>query len=646
MSDRNNFDNFDTSVTGVERVSGKKGKKIAIISGITAVAIIGGGTAVYNLSDFVKNQVNLRIMKPENYYSWVIGENSKNIASDVKEKYAKAKSKTENGQNMSMSLNYAISDEVKDNLITELVGDRNSSSGDENNLISIIDNLSEISIGGNADVKDNSIAGNIFATWNGQNLIDGDIAFNAENYDFFLRVPELTEQWLCMALGDSVNLDDLKGKGNIVSYLTPEELEDIIVRYTDVWNKAVEDVEIEKKEIVDICDISVEYTVISSDFTEADIIAIATDFVTELKNDSTIKRIAVNEMGLCTEDEYNSELDDVLKELSENAPHGNDTVTLNTYIDPNGDIRGIKFIQDDDELFCVMGKDGEKVRGEFYVSENNSKEVSLELYADENNGKYSGNLDIMADNQEVSVEFTDYQVVNEENGYINAGMNFIIPYIDPVHVDFTSDGNSQDISYNINFDGKDYGTLTLNMAVNGASSPSMPSKDGAFIISDAMNSEPELADYIPEDKMKDFVNDILIKIGFTEELAEEGAGFLNMDLYDTNDYEEIYDDFGGFDDDSAFTYEQPVETVEVTTETETEVETEIQVEEETEDSDGVWIQDDEEDIIGEADNSELVEIPQETLPYDSVVNYSHNNSHHDEEEHDTHHDENMMYFEF
>ncbi|MDE6426029.1 MAG: hypothetical protein K2K89_07830 [Ruminococcus sp.] len=568
MSENINLnDKFDSSVSGVERVSKKKGKKVAVISGVTAVALIGGGAAAYNLSDFVKNQVNLRVMKPENYYSWVIEQNSKNFASSAKEKYAKSISRAENGQNMSMSLKYVVSEDAKNLALIDLIGEdyRNTSSGEEKAIVDIFDNLSEISIGGNADFKDNALSGTVFAALNGENFIDGDIAFNSENYDFFLRVPELTEQWFCMAMGDSIDLENIKGKGNVYDYLTPEELEDIIIRYTDVWNKSVEDIEIEKKEVVDICDISVEYTVVSAEFTQADIVELTTNLVNELKNDSIIKNIAVNELEICTEDEYNSELDDIITELSEQESDSDNTLTFNTYIDPNGDIRGIKFFDDEDECFFAMGKDGDNVRGEFYVSERNEKLVSAELYADENNGKYTGNLDIMADDTEVSVEFTDYEVVSEDKGYVNAGVNIIIPDIEPVHIDFSSDGNSQDISYNINIDGTDYGTVILNMAVNDASAPAMPSKDGAFIISDAMNSDPEFSDYIPEENMKTFIHDILVKIGFSEELAEEGADDIAWELYDDYDDWETYDadwnlvgadtdwdnydDFGGFDDD-------------------------------------------------------------------------------------------------
>ncbi|MDE5834805.1 MAG: hypothetical protein K2H26_04725, partial [Ruminococcus sp.] len=97
-------------VSGVERISKKKGKKIALISGITPVALVGGGTAAYNLSDFVKNQVNLRVMKPANYYAWVTEENAKNFASSAKESYQKTIDRTANGQNGNVSLNYTATD--------------------------------------------------------------------------------------------------------------------------------------------------------------------------------------------------------------------------------------------------------------------------------------------------------------------------------------------------------------------------------------------------------------------------------------------------------------------------------------------------------------------------------------------------------
>lgn len=569
----NNNENFDNAVSGVERVSKKKGKKIALISGITAVVLVGGSAAVYNVSDYVKNQVNLRVMKPENYYSWVTEENSKNFASSAKENYQKMIDRTSGGQSSNISLKYTATDGFRDYALNEILGEDYSNSGDEQSqmLANIINNINEVVIGCNASVKDNLLSGNIFASLNGENLASGDMAIDYDNFDYFMRVPELTEQWLCMSMGESMDsyLYAMPSYQNIMKnpaeYLSAEELEDIIIRYTNVWNESVKDIELEKKESVDICDITVDYTVVSAEFTEADVLELFTNYINELKNDDIIKNIVVNKMEACTEDEYNSELDDILNDLAEEDTTDNDkTFTFDTYIDPNGDIRGIKFVQDTEEFFIGFGKDGDNVRGEMYFSEDNEKDFSVELYADEADDKYSGNIDFAfygyEETEQISIEFADYEVVNEDNGYFNADVNLVIPDIDPIAIDFSSDGNSQDISYNINFDGTDYGTVTLNMSANDGADVSMPDKDGAFVISPEMDSEPALEDYISEENMNAFIYDILVKVGFSEDIATEGAADITEEIYsDYDDYEdydwEDYDDFGGYDEDEAFTYD-------------------------------------------------------------------------------------------
>ncbi|MCM1506470.1 MAG: hypothetical protein NC177_04970 [Ruminococcus flavefaciens] len=569
----NNNENFDNSVSGVERVSKKKGKKIALISGITAVALVGGGVAAYNLSDYVKNQVNLRVMKPENYYSWVTEENAKSFASTAKEKYQKAIDRTSGGQSSNVTLKYTASEGFKDYALNEILGDQYSEFTDDESqmIVGIINNINEVAIGGSASVNGSLMSGNAFLSLNGENLISGDIAMDYDSFDYFLRVPELTEQWLCVSLGDMlISGDELTAMESLMEnpaeYLSADELEDLIIRYTNVWNESVSDVEVEKKESVDICDIIVDYTMVSAELNEAKIVEIATNYINELKNDDVIKNIFVNKLEICTEDEYVSELDDILTELSEEEITDDEwSTTLDTYIDPNGDIRGIKLYDDTDEFFICFGKDGENVRGEIYSSEENAKDFSMELYADESDGKYSGNIDLTSyysddDNDTISVEFTDYEVVNEDNGYFNASVTLVIPDVDPIHVDFASDGNAQDISYNINFDGTDYGTVTLSMSVSDSAEVSVPSKDGAFIIDYAMDSEPTLEDYIPEESMKNFIYDILVKIGFSEEIATDGADDIAWEMYsDYDDYDDYdwdyYDDFGGYDDDLDFTYD-------------------------------------------------------------------------------------------
>lgn len=566
-------ENFDNAVSGVERVTKKKGKKIAVISGITALVLVGGGVASYNLSDFVKNQVNLRVMKPEKYYAWVTEENSKELAQNAREKYQKSVDRVEKGQNMSVSLSYALNDNSKDYVLESLLGDdyRNATSDDEKVLIDVIDNMNNVALGGKGNLKDGLSSGSVFASVNGENIIDGDFAIDEENYDYFMRIPELSEQWLCMSLKNylddnismlGIDIDEVAK--NPYDYISPEELEDMIIRYTDVWNRTVEDIEIEKKEAVDICDITVDYTVVSVELTEKDVYELAVNLLEEVKDDSVIKRLCVDDFGVCTADEYDSELDDLITELDGMDADNDEAVTVNTYIDPNGDIRGLRmFMEDDMDMFCVFGKAGDNIRGEFYISEYGDKVMGMEFYADENGGKYSGSIEITdydsydyetdeTTTETISLEFTDYEVVNEELGYVNAGINLIIPDTKPIGVTLSSDGKSQSISYNLNIEGTDYGTISLSMAVGDGADVNIPSKDGAFVIDYSDNIDVDFAEYIPQENMEKFIGDVLAKIGFDEELAKSGAEAFAGSLYgidadwDTLDIDEDY--FDDFDD--------------------------------------------------------------------------------------------------
>lgn len=560
MENMNNNQNFDNTVSGVERVSKKKGKKIALISGIAVVAIAGGGVAAYNLSDYVKNQVNLRVMKPENYYSWVIEENSKEFASKAKDSYSKVYDKATNSYGSSFNLKYNISDDAKDIALTGMIGEdyRNSADDEEKVLIDIFDNLSEIAIGGNISAKTNMLSGNISALLNGESIIDSDIAMDLENFDYFLRVPELNEQWLCLSLGNVIDEISINPTQNIYEYLTPEQLEDIIVRYSDIWNESVSDIELEKQETVDICDISVEYTVISAEFDKEKYSELATKFINELKNDDVIKNIVVNQIGEYTEEEYNSSLDDLLKQIEESDTSENDVnFTLNTYVDSNGDIRGVKMIQDTNEISFVTGKDGDNVRAEFSVNEDGENNVSMELYADKDGNKYNGNIDfnfIDYDTPEtISVEFKDYEVVNEDNGYVNADVTFIIPDVDPIAIKFSSDGNSQDISYNINIDDTDYGTITLSISEIKDAEVSIPNKDESFVYD--FNSDFSIKDYIPQENMQTFIENLLKKIGFGDELSAEGAKEITDDIYyEYEDWDTYYYDTDIDNIDDPLTY--------------------------------------------------------------------------------------------
>lgn len=568
MPDINDFNNnMSDVVTGVETV--KKGKG-GLIAGITAGAlavVVGGGVAAYNLSDFVKNQVKLRISKPENYYAWVNDKNADNLAMQLSEQYRQALDKAEQGQKTSFSLKYDISEDARDYIISDFFYiDEADPDDEEKSLIKSVKNLNSITIGADAEEKGDILAGSVYADFNSSRLITIDAAAAGSDKTGFVRIPELTEKWLGIDAGallddsyyyyddeEKQTLDAVRAAmQNPGEYLSPEELEAEIARYVGVWNAAVEDVQIEKKESITINDITVNYTVASVELDERKADEIVVSFIEAVKNDDILKDLLIDRLGLTDEAEYTDDLNDIIEEYQHDDDYEYDTdiYTISTYIDARGDIRGISFEGKEDEKFiAIIGKDGDQIRGESYLIDG-EEEFRIELTAEDNNNKYSGNIDFIDGDDTYSVEFTDFEIVNEEYGYFNTELAIIVPDIDPIGISFTSDGSQQQISADIKSDGKDYGKLTLSFSAENGAEPVIPSKSSAYMI-DEENSD-FMADYVEQEKTESFISDLLKKLGFDSEVSEEISKFVADDLYNSYDYYDDFDwedDLNGWDDD-------------------------------------------------------------------------------------------------
>ena len=300
---------FENSVTGVDPVLKKKnGKKVAIISGISAVVLVGGGIAAYNLSPLIKNQVKLRTMKPENYYAWVNTENAETFAKSVREKYEKMLDNYGNGTQTSMSLKYVPTDIAKDWAINDLFySDAEDDSADKV-LYDFINDLENIQFNVDVQKKNGNSLTSVSGLVNDEQLLSADVFVDSINMDYFMRIPELTQRWLGFSIGDAMD-GDAKEIFQIyqdilsdpASYLSPDELEEEIIKYTDLWNTCIEDVKLEKSEEVGICDIEVKYTIASVKIDGDLAYEISKNFLTAIRDDEIIRNIAVNKIGLIDE---------------------------------------------------------------------------------------------------------------------------------------------------------------------------------------------------------------------------------------------------------------------------------------------------------------------------------------------------------
>ena len=555
MADINNFNETqENTVSGVEPVKKRKG---AVIGGITAgalVLVVGGGAAAYGLSDFVKNQVKLRISKPENYAAWVYEKNASEMASQLSESYKLSLERSKKGQTADFSLKYELSDDVKSQL-GELIGE-------DDEFYDVLNGINDIKIGASGTTKDSVSSGTVYAEKNGENIVTYDFAADTAAMDIFMRLPELTEKWLVVENSEELDVNDsyealqnaMKDPESVIS---PEELEKEIEKYVGIYNDCITDVQLEKKENITINDIDVNYSVVSVEITEQKASEIAEAFITAAKDDEILKRIFVEKTEIMTEDEYNEALDDALEDLKADEDDGVDNaIIVKTYIDASGCIRGFGAADKDDtdnEMRAVIGKDGNAVRGEFYFKDSEMEMFRADLAMEENDETYTGGLVMTADDEKVCVDFTDLKVENKEMGYVSGGITVTVPEIEPISLALTSDGSSQQISADIVVEGTDYGKLTVELAVSEGSDVTLPDKADAFVL----DEELDISDYVDQEKMESFIADIMKKLGMSEEAAKEYAGYIADDMYYSYDDEDFgYDeDFGGWDDDEDFTFD-------------------------------------------------------------------------------------------
>lgn len=563
-----NPDGFTDSVSGVETITKKKrGKKIAIISGISVAALAGGGAIAYNVSPLVKNQVKLHTSSAKNYYAWVNEENAGDLAKSIADSYSEALDKYEKGTTEKFAVEYKVSDGAKEAFLTEVLGsDYKDEVDDETQqLLDIVNNIEKLKIGIDGSTKKNLMALNVYGELNDEELVSLDFAGDFDQMALFARIPQLSEQYLGFSFGELLEeeIDDQTTLETIMdvlndpaSYLSPSELEKEINRYVSVWNKSVSKVKVEKKEEIGIGDIDVKYTVATVKIDEKTGEKIGENFLEALKDDEIIKEIVVEKLGIVDEEEYEKTFEedeeedididededfDLDEEDEDDKDEKEQIVSFSTYIDAKGVIRGFSLSDNSDEkndIRFIIGKDGKDVRGEFVAITEGNEQFSAILTADESKGSYDGNIDITVhdydydfnDDDElvvsddkttnISVEFEDFKIVDEEKCYVEGYITLVIPDTDPIELNLESDGKSQTINYNIVIDDTDFGTISLITSTEDGFEADVPSMDDAFEIDENFEND-DIFSYVSEEELVDFVKELLKKIGFSDELAEE-----------------------------------------------------------------------------------------------------------------------------
>ena len=559
----NQFDGM--SVSGVENVTKKgKGKKAALIGGISAAVIVGGSAAAYGLSDTVKNQVKLRMSKPEKYYAWVTEKNSETLGKLLSESYKKELDKYEKGENVKFKFSYAPTEDAKEKFLEYTIGEDYESEADEDekNLIDIVKKHDEYALASDVSFKKGVVNSNFGLDLSGDRFLSFESAFDMNDIDVFFRVPELKKQWI----GLNVDVEEAAseiGMGSLMdtykdivkdpaSYLSPEDLETEVNRYVNVWGSFADSVRVEKKEKVEICDIEVDYTVATIEMTEKDVAQLGLDMLKELRDDKYVKNLVTDKLDVVEEDEYKETIDSLIDRAKSSIEDGDlddeeTFFTIDTYIDFTGTVRGLKFTNDVDEsFFMAIGKDGDDIRAEVTFTEDGEEVMSAKLNAVEDSKKYTGDIVFTSEDSddEVKVEFEDFKLESDDKLYFSGDFVINVPDVDPIKISCKSNGKKQEISYELKIDDVDYGKLALEYSADNDVNVEIPDKNDAYMVNSDDIDDFELEKYVTKDEFSKFSKDLIEKIGFTGDTAEDLAKEMTDELFDTVD-----DSLGGDDYD-------------------------------------------------------------------------------------------------
>jgi len=543
---------FNESVSGVETV---KKSKAPIVAGITAgvVAVAAGGSVIaYNTSAFVKNKVKLATLSPTEYYAWVNDLNSSEQIEKLSEQYGEylefASRNSDKGVNVKINAEYTMSDGLK-TLAKNAMGGTDKAN-------TFIDNINNVSLTLDESVFQGNIGYNLGLDFNGNDVADLEMSMDYVNMFMMGRVPQLTEKYIGMDLTSALETDEAVESGFIGDNLTQEEFRTLAEKYTSLWNDCVSEVQQEKGEEITIGDYTSKYTVLTVDMNEEFIENTAEKYISTVKEDKIIKDIVVNRLEICDEGKYFSDLDNALEEIrsDEDGEDDNLMLTLKTYIDSNGKIRGISFMDNENAgfEFIFTGESEEKANGILtFNNPNEGVEVKCDIDYVANDNKYTGSVDMSftenKDKTNVLVEFTDLETVNEDYGYMNGNLNVSVNDSAPFAVALSSDGSSQKASFDVDIEDVNYGNVVLEFSSSEITELSIPDKSGAYIIDENANG---LEGYVSEEDIINFIASIVKNIGFAS-TDEEAREIVNSYLYgySSNGAINSYDVTGNYNTD-------------------------------------------------------------------------------------------------
>lgn len=543
-------------VSGTEPV--KKKHKALFAAAAAVVVLAGGSAAAYGFIPSVKNTVNMAVMSDDKYYHWVESENAEDTAGDISDIYKQII------DSAVKESEFQLKADLNSEAISSLIESFQNGAGASGDFASAIKIPESISIDAASKIEDGNAAvtyalkadDNALATLNG--FIQDTI--------LYYEIPELSKDYLSFNIDDVTSLMQQLGEdspanynfsdmfksalnGNqFENYFTPDELETLLNKYTELVYSNIEDVKITKGD---------EYNTATADLDLGTLYSIASDFLDEAENDKTIIDFAVKQ-GY-TEEQYKNAVKALQDEMGDLEVKGGKTVlTMNVFIDKNGSICGRSFTAPDDstEIKYLCKKDGHDIDLEVSINSvdfNFSVTGDLEEKSDKINGTINVSVKDDSTDTNFAVNFENLESVGENKNYLNGSISIDLSSLNAgvLTLKFDSDGNSQTISTDITVNGTNYAKLSLYTS-NKVSSE-LPAFDSSKKSYDIINNTNAMEEYMSNADLTGFMNKIGNAFGISD-LGSMIFGTTN-NIIDVPEPIDVPDPDDDFDDTLSSTYD-------------------------------------------------------------------------------------------
>ncbi len=524
------------------------GKKKYYIMG--AIAVIA---TVFLLCFCNTNTFKRMFYKPQDYYSYVEKKNAKKNLQQIGAWMDVAGvGEMDKTQGAESSVNIRLSDDIVDTISQTMGYD--------------LSFISDVSMSEKATVYDGLAGSNYSLTLGSEQILTVNTISDLKNNDLYLRIPELSDDYIRADLGEiseysglEDKYDDLGGdEGALMKYMSVLEslpaaakITSVINKYTDIIFDDIDNVKRSGRETLDIGGVEQKCWILSVELDHKDLKKIAKNLREQLEDDKDVEKIITDlaegagEHGDVVWDDFTDGLyviEDMAAQLA--------GTRMNVYVDSKGRIiyRSIDFGSDEDASLEY----GRVIRGREFGAKAafraDGEEISVEGSGKKAGEKYSGDFTLSIfdeDSVGLTLESFDYKAFKDQkiNGEVSVSVKdlfnifdtddqvagLIEDYLAIVKVESPS-RSSRDISLRLT-DGKtDPVAVTMSLKQSGGTRITVP--DSAV---DADDTE-ELKQYLKSADYDRLVNS-LENAGVPDELVqyvkylEQAADYLDyLDL--------------------------------------------------------------------------------------------------------------------